>query len=47
MVITTLAAFVSNTQHFYKGQLIRLNSLNQDSHMANEIYNEINKGVYI
>ena len=32
--------------NFYKGQLIRLN-LHVDSHMAYEIYNELNKGVYL
>lgn len=32
---------------FVKGQIIRLLGLNDDSHMANAIYEEINKGVYI
>ena len=32
---------------FIKGQIIRFNGLKEDSHMANAIYNEINKGVYI
>ena len=32
---------------FVKGQVIRLLGFNEDSHMANAIYEEINKGVYI
>lgn len=32
---------------FIKGQIIRFNGLQEDSHMANAIYSEINKGVYI
>ena len=32
---------------FVKGQIIRLLGFNEDSHMANAIYEEINKGVYI
>jgi len=32
---------------FIKGQVIRLNNLNEDDHMANEIYNELYKGVYL
>lgn len=32
---------------FVKGQIIRLNDLNEDNHMANVIYEEINKGVYL
>ena len=39
-----------NTQEdmtFVKGQLIRLDGLNEESHFAYEIYNEISKGVYI
>ncbi len=39
-----------NTQEdmtFVKGQLIRLEGLNEESHFAYEIYNEVSKGVYI
>ena len=32
---------------FFKGQIIRFNSLNEDKHMADAIYEEINKGVYL
>ena len=38
---------VSGTPQFLKGQIIRLSSLNDDSHVANAIYDELNKGVYI
>ena len=33
--------------HFLLGQIIRLPNLREDSHMANDIYEEITKGVYI
>ena len=32
---------------FFKGQIIRFPSLKEDNHMANAIYEEINKGVYL
>lgn len=32
---------------FVKGQVIRLYGFNEDAHMANAIYEEINKGVYL
>ena len=32
---------------FVKGQVIRLQGFNEDAHMANAIYEEINKGVYL
>ena len=31
---------------YLKGQMIRLNNLNDDSHVANAIYEEVNKGFY-
>ena len=37
----------SSDIHFFKGQVIKLPSLNSDSHMAYAIYEEINKGVYL
>lgn len=37
----------SGELRFIKGQLIRLDSIADDSHVANEIYNEVNKGFYI
>ena len=38
---------LTNFTGFVKGQIIRFNNLNEDSHMANAIYEEINKGVYL
>lgn len=34
-------------QHYFKGRVIRFDGLNDDSHVANEIYNELLKGVYL
>ena len=38
---------VANDPQFFKGQVIRLEGLGDDQHMAEAIYEEINKGVYI
>ena len=38
---------LTNFTGFVKGQIIRFNSLKEDNHMANAIYEEINKGVYL
>ena len=46
MKIAKLNEYLLGEDNFYKGQLIRLN-INVDSHMAYEIYNELNKGVYL
>ena len=46
MKIGKLTDYLLGEDKFYKGQLIRLN-INVDSHMAYEIYNELNKGVYL
>ena len=46
MKIGKLNEYLLGEGNFYKGQLIRLN-INVDSHMAFEIYNELNKGVYL
>lgn len=46
MKIGTLNEYSLGEGNFYKGKLIRLN-LKVDSHMAYEIYNELNKGVYL
>ena len=46
MKIGKLTDYTLGEDNFYKGQLIRLN-INVDSHMAYEIYNELNKGVYL
>lgn len=32
---------------YVKGQIIRFNEFDEDNHMANAIYDEINKGVYL
>lgn len=48
MTIGRLQNYKTSTDvHFFKGQVIRLPSLNSDSHMAYAIYEEINKGVYL
>ena len=46
MKIGKLTDYSLGENRFYKGQLIRLN-IKVDSHMAYEIYNELNKGVYL
>ena len=46
MKIGKLTDYLLGEDKFYKGQLIRLN-IKVDSHMAYEIYNELNKGVYL
>lgn len=48
MVIGTINDYIDqNEKRFIKGQLIRLPNIKDDSHIVNEIYNEVNKGVYI
>ena len=48
MKIAKLNEYSLGEGNFFKGQLIRLpESLKVDSHMAYEIYNELNKGVYL
>lgn len=46
MKVGKLNDYLLGKDNFYKGQLIRLN-IKVDSHMAYEIYNELNKGVYL
>ena len=46
MKIGKLTDYLLGEGNFFKGQLIRLN-IKVDSHMAYEIYNELNKGVYL
>ena len=46
MKVSQLRNYLLGGDNFYKGKLIRLNS-KVDSHMAYEIYNELNKGVYL
>lgn len=43
MKIDTLANYTG----YVKGKMIRFNGLSEDSHLANEIYKEIDKGVYL
>lgn len=48
MVIGKISDYVdANEPRFIKGQLIRLPDIKDDSHVANALYDEINKGVYI
>ena len=48
MIIGTIDDYINqNEKRFIKGQIIRIPTLTDDGHIANEIYNEINKGVYI
>ena len=46
MKVSQLRNYLLGKDNFYKGKLIRLN-IKVDSHMAYEIYNELNKGVYL
>lgn len=45
MAIGTLRSYLSEGTRL-KGKLIRLNNLNDDSHIANAIYEEVDKGFY-
>ena len=47
MKIGKLTDYSLGEDKFYKGQLIRLPDVRIDGHMAFEIYNELNKGVYL
>ena len=48
MAIGKLGDYIDNSEkHYFRGRLIRIESLEDDSHIANEIYNEMNKGVYL
>lgn len=47
MAIGKIVDFKINTPKFFKGEIIRLQTLNDDAHMANEICVELKKGVYI
>lgn len=48
MTIMAIGSLVdySAAGSYLKGQMIRLNDLNDDSHIANAIYEEVNKGFY-
>ncbi len=45
--IATINDYVLDDPSFIKGQLIRLEDISEDSHMAYAIYEEIKKGVYL
>ena len=45
--VATIADYTDRNNRLVRGQVIRLPGLKDDDHMANEIYNEIKKGVYI
>lgn len=47
MTIGTIREYLQPTASYIKGQIIRLENLDEDFHLATEIYNEINKGIYI
>ena len=48
MKVSQLSDYKLGEDNFYKGQLIRLPEyVKIDGHMAFEIYNELNKGVYL
>ena len=47
MKIGKLKNYTLGEHKFYKGQLIRLPNIAEDSHVIYEIYNELNKGVYL
>lgn len=45
--IGSLSQFIKDEPHYFKGQLIRLDELNDETHMIRAIYEELAKGVYI
>ena len=47
MKVGKLSDYSLGKDNFYKGQVIRLPDSRIDGHMAFEIYNELNKGVYL
>ena len=47
MKVGKLNDYLLGEDNFYKGKLIRLSDVKIDGHMAFEIYNELNKGVYL
>ena len=47
MKVGKLNDYLLGEDNFYKGKLIRLPDVKIDGHMAFEIYNELNKGVYL
>ena len=47
MKIGKLRDYLLGSNKFYKGQLIRMDDIKADGHTLYEIYNELNKGVYL
>ena len=47
MKVGKLNDYLLGKDNFYKGKIIRLPDVKLDGHMAFEIYNELNKGVYL
>ena len=47
MKVGQLNDYLLGEDNFYKGKVIRLPDVKIDGHMAFEIYNELNKGVYL
>ena len=47
MKVGQLSDYLLGEDNFYKGKVIRLPDVKLDGHMAFEIYNELNKGVYL
>ena len=47
MRIGTISEFMKDEPTYIKGQLIRLETIKEDTTYINEIANEINKGVFI
>ncbi len=45
MAVNNLRAYTAAGAHL-KGKMIRINNLNDDSHIANAIYEEVDKGFY-
>lgn len=46
MSIGYIKDYIANSKYI-KGQMIKINDLNEDSNMSNAIYSEINRGLYI
>lgn len=46
MSIGYIKDYIANS-NYIKGQMIKINDLNEDSNMSNAIYSEINRGLYI
>lgn len=47
MRVGTISDFITPEEHYFKGELIRLEDVEGESHLFNAIYEEILKGVYI